>query len=194
MKSKKFNWEIWFEDEKTLEDSFNFYKKKGIIKEEIETENLSGSHLNKSDYNLNFINFLDESNAYFDWIIIGCYYAIYHSALALLSRKGISSKNHLATLCALIKFYYLDNELGLTKEEIELISRSSLEKEEITYFTEAKDKREMASYGIESNFNKIEAIELRDKTIQFVNKCKEILENRGETNKLEGTKKNEPPN
>ena len=77
----------------------------------------------------------------------------------------------------MIKFYYFkENKLSLTKEEIELISKSSLEKQEISYFTEAKDKREIASYGIESNFNKIEAKDLKIKTIQFVNKCKEILE------------------
>jgi len=178
MSLKKFNWKVWFEDEKILEDSFNFYKKKMIIKEEIETENLSKSHLKKADYNLNFINFLEKENAFFDWIIVGCYYTIYHSALALLSNRGISSKNHLATLCSLIKFYYSkEGGATLTKEEIELISKSSLEKQEINYFTEAKDKREIASYGIDSNFNKIGAKDLKKKTIQFVNKCKEILEN-----------------
>lgn len=177
MSLKKFDWKVWFEDEKVLEDSFSFYKRKSIIKEETETENLSKSHLKKADYNLNFINFLEEKNAFFDWIIVGCYYTIYHSALALLSKKGVSSKNHLATLCSLIKFYYSkEDKFSLTREEIELILKSSLEKQEISYFTEAKNKRETASYGIDNNFNKIEARDLKIKTIQFVNKCKEILE------------------
>jgi uncharacterized protein (UPF0332 family) len=176
MNSKRFEWKIWFENNDILDNSFNFYKKRGIIKEEIETENLSKSHIKKADYNLNFINFLEKEDAFFDWMIVGCYYVIYHSSLALLSKKGISSKNHLATLCSLIKFYYSKKEeIGLTKEEIELISRSSLEKQEISYFTEAKDKRELASYGISSSFNKIEALDLKTKTIQFTNRCKEIL-------------------
>ncbi|MFH1209241.1 MAG: hypothetical protein V1663_00420 [archaeon] len=179
MKQKKFDWTIWFNDEKELERSFKFYSKKGWIKEEKETKSLSRSHLKKTDYNLSFINFLEENNVFFDWGIVGCYYAIYHASLALLVKKGVSSKNHLATLCCLIKFYYSQKDKNkLTKEEIELVSKSSLEKEEVTYFTEAKDKRETASYGVNSSFSKIESQDLKQKTIQFVNKCKEILDNK----------------
>jgi uncharacterized protein (UPF0332 family) len=176
MSLKKYNWKIWFENEKILTNSFNFYRKKGVIKEENEKVNLSKSHIKKVNYNLNFINFLEKEDSFYDWMIVGCYYVIYHSSLAILSRKGFSSKNHLATLCSLIKLYYSKgSRIGLTKEEIELISRSSLEKQEISYFTEAKDKRELASYGIDSSFKKVEALDLKIKTIEFANKCKEIL-------------------
>lgn len=92
--------------------------------------------------------------------------------MALISKKGYSSKNHLATLCALIKFYYGK----LNNEDIKLVSISSLEKEEVSYFVYAKEKRETASYGISEEFNKNEAIDLKDKTIQFLNKTREILE------------------
>jgi len=183
MSSKKFDWTIWFENNEELSKSFNFYLKKGLIKEEKETKSLSNSHLNKTNYNLDFINFLEENNVFFDWEVVGCYYAIYHASLALLVKKGYSSKNHLATLCALIKFYYIpekepDNkkEKSLSKEEIELVSISSLEKQEVAYFTEAKDKRETASYGVKSSFKQDETKELKLKTIKFVNKCKLILE------------------
>ena len=78
----------------------------------------------------------------------------------------------MATLCALIKFYY-----GmLNKEDIKLVSVSSLEKEEVSYFVHAKEKRETASYGISEEYNKNEAIDLKEKTIQFLNKTREILE------------------
>jgi len=115
----------------------------------------------------------ENGKRFYDWIIVGCYYAIYHASLALLSTKGYSSKNHLATLCALIYLYY---EGEITKEDIELIAESSIEKEEVTYFVEAKNKRETASYGISEEFSKNEAEKLRIKTIVFVNKVKEILE------------------
>lgn len=36
--------------------------------------------------------------------------------------------------------------------------------------------RETASYGISEEFNKNEAIDLKEKTIQFLNKTREILE------------------
>lgn len=176
MKSKKeFNWQIWLEDVKEVEKSFNFYLKKEAIKQENENEFLPISHLKKAEYNLKFINFLNDNKVFYDWIIIGCYYTIYHSALALITKKGFSSKNHLATLCALIKFYYM-GEKALSKEEIELVSKSSLEKEEVSYFAYAKEKRETASYGLSEEFNKIEAEDLLKKTIQFLNKCREILD------------------
>ncbi len=177
MNIKKFNWTIWLEDEKECDKSFLFYLEKGLLKKEPEKENLSKSHIKKVDYNLDFINFLLEEKKYYDWIIIGCYYTLYHSTLALLGKKGYSSKNHLATLCALIKFYYSsENNKNLTKEDIELIERVSLKKEEIGYFADAKNKRETASYGISEEFEKEEAEELLKKVILFVNKTKSILE------------------
>jgi uncharacterized protein (UPF0332 family) len=124
---KKFNWEIWLENSKEIENSFNFYLKKELIKEEKENEFLPISHLKKAEYNLKFVNFLSESKKFYDWIIVGCYYTIYHSALSLITKKGFSSKNHLATLCTLIRFYYSGEKI-LSREEIELVSKSSLEK------------------------------------------------------------------
>jgi|SRR3989344_2714617 len=175
MNSKRFNWQIWMENYPKLDISFNFYLKKDLIKKEDETIFLSASHLKKAEYNLEFVNLLINNKRFYDWVIIGCYYTIYHSALALITKKGFSSKNHLATLCALIKFYYVGNKV-LNKEEIELVSKSSLQKEEVSYFVYAKEKRETASYGISEEFNRLEAEDIHKKTVQFLNKCREILE------------------
>jgi uncharacterized protein (UPF0332 family) len=172
---KKFDWRIWLEKPKKVEESFNFYLKKGVLKGEKEKNLLSASHLRKAEYNFKFVNFLEDNKRFYDWIIVGCYYTIYHSALALITKKGFSSKNHLSTLCALIKLYYVQ-ERALTKEEIDLVSKSSLEKEEVSYFAYAKEKRETASYGLSEEFNKREAEGLLKKTIQFLNKTREILE------------------
>ncbi len=182
--SKMFKWEKWIENNEECKKAFEAYLEEGTIKEEEEKENLTKSHLKKTDYNLDFINNLLKQKKFYGWAIVGCYYAIYHASLALLSAKGHSSKNHLATLCALIYFYCNKPEKGeedeeekrLGKEDIELVAKSSLDKEEVTYFVEAKNKRETASYGISEEFSKDEAEKLRVKTIIFVNKVKEILE------------------
>lgn len=168
-----FKWEKWIQEKEECKSSFEYYLKEEYIQLEEEKENLSKSHLKKVDYNLDFVNNLLKQKKFYDWVIVGCYYAIYHASLALLSIKGYSSKNHLATLCALINFYY-DNKLDA--EDIELINKSSLDKEEVTYFVEAKSKRETASYGISEEFNKNEAKKLKVKMIIFINKVKEILE------------------
>jgi uncharacterized protein (UPF0332 family) len=172
MNQKKFNWEIWLTNPEEIKNSFKFYSNKRIIKQEGEKDYLSKSHLKKAEDNFKFVNFLEENKSFYNWMIVGCYYTIYHCALALITKKGYSSKNHLATLCALIKFYYG----RLNEEEIKLVSVSSLEKEEVSYFVYAKEKRETASYGISEKFNKNEAIDLKEKTIQFLNKTREILE------------------
>ncbi len=176
MKAKKLIWQKWIENKKTCEKSFNFYLKKGVIKSELEREFLSKSHINKANSNIDFVNSLLKGKRFYDWAIVGCYYAIYHASLSLLSKKGYSSKNHLASLCSLIYFYYSSSkESTLNNEDIELIIKSSIEKQEVSYFVEAKDKRETASYGIQQ-YNKNEAEELIKKTIFFVNKSKQILE------------------
>lgn len=174
--TKRFEWEVWIDDREECKKAFDRYLERKVINREQEKENLSRSHIRKTDYNLDFINFLMENGAFYDWIITGCYYSIYHAALALLSKKGYSSKNHTATLCALIYLHYNLEDNGLKKEDIELVAKSSLEKEEVSYFVEAKDKRETASYGVSEEFGKEEAINLKDKTIQFINKVRRILE------------------
>jgi len=176
MKQRKFKWEIWMENKKECETAFYSYINKGIIKSEEEKQNLSKSHLKKTDYNLDFINHMLDEKRFYDWVIVGCYYAIYHASLALLSIRGYSSKSHLATLCSLIYLYYDNNKKKLlNKEDIELVAESSLEKQEVSYFVEAKNKRETASYGISEEFNKNEAEKLKEKTILFVNKVKKII-------------------
>ena len=174
-----FKWERWIGNKEGCEEVFEDYLKEDVIKREEEKENLTKSHLKKTDYNLDFINNLLRQKKFYDWVIVGCYYAIYHSSLALLSKKGYSSKTHLATLCALIHLCHREQkeENTLSEEDIELVAKSSLDKEEVTYFVEAKNKREAASYGVSEEFSKSEAEKLKVKTILFVNKVKEILEN-----------------
>ena len=87
-----------------LTENIKFYlEKQTLSKIERNIFEIKG-HLNKAQHNLEFINDLNEEK-YPDWILVGCYYAIYQSALALLINKGFFSKNHDATLCVLIKEY-----------------------------------------------------------------------------------------
>ncbi len=93
-----FEWERLIEDKDLCEKNLLIYLRKGVIKKEEEKESLTKSRLNKTNYNLDFVNFLSEQKRFYDWIIVGCYYTIYQASLALLSTKGYSSKNHSATL------------------------------------------------------------------------------------------------
>src|SRR3989338_6549054 len=61
-------------------------------------------HIAKAQHNLNFLNEIKEE--YDDWSLIVCYYTVYQMALSLILTKGFFSKNHDATLCVLIKYFY----------------------------------------------------------------------------------------
>ncbi|HLC86712.1 MAG TPA: hypothetical protein VJH65_00330 [Candidatus Nanoarchaeia archaeon] len=86
--------------------------------------------------------------------------------------KGYSTKDHLVTLLILIREFY---KKELSREEIEIVGNTTIEKEEVLYYIEAKTKRNKASYSTQKIFDANEAETLRTKAISFVNKVKEII-------------------
>jgi uncharacterized protein (UPF0332 family) len=145
------------EDNTLISEKIRQYiEEKTIRRQSIDKEEIKG-HLLKADHNLKFVkDNLDLE--YFDWCII---------------LKGYYSKNHDATLCILIKEYY---KKGINAEEIELLNKF-LDYSEITFYVQAKEKRENASYSTKIKFDKIIVNELRIKAALFVDKAKQIIEN-----------------
>ncbi|MBU2634244.1 MAG: hypothetical protein KJ674_03280 [Nanoarchaeota archaeon] len=158
------------EDQKYLESKIDYYKNNKIITKQIINDEEVKGHLEKANHNLMFVN--DNLKKFSDWSIVGCYYVAYHIALALILKKGFSSKNHDATLCLLINYYYMN---GLNLEDIELLNKTYLDNEDILFYLESKIERERASYSSQIDFDKKNINNLRLKTVLFVNKCKEIL-------------------
>jgi uncharacterized protein (UPF0332 family) len=146
-----------------------FIQRKVLFKQKISKQEIQG-HILKAEHNSRFVSTIIEKE-YFDWAITGCYYSVYHSALALIQSKGFTSKNHFATLCVLIKEFY-DNELS--KYHIEIFS-NLLDYEEILFYVESKNKREEASYSSKIIFDKNYVEELRVNTALFLSKAKDIL-------------------
>ena len=66
---------------------------------------LVNSHIKKARHNLEFFKLNKEYSKFNDWLIVTLYYSLYHSALALITNKNYSSKNHYATIIVLIKEY-----------------------------------------------------------------------------------------
>ena len=155
-----------------VDKKIDFYiRKKALVKQEFDEAEMKG-HIEKAEHNSNFIQDTLKQE-YTDWAIVGCYYASYHIALALLLKKGFSSKNHDATLCILIKYYYQN---GLSRDDIELINRTYLDNNDILFYVQSKNEREKASYSSQIVFDKKLVSGLRLKTLLFVNKGKEIIE------------------
>ena len=158
------------ENQTLLQEKIIFFLDAGIItKESISSEEVRG-HILKAENTLRFIS-ENIQLGFLDWSITGCYYASYHAALALILTKGYFSRNHLATLCILIKEFY---KKGLDKEDIEMLSKF-LDYHDIMFYVESKNKREDATYSTRLLFDKKEVEDARLKAVLFVNKIKGIL-------------------
>ena len=143
-----------------------FIEEKTLKMQPAEEEEVKG-HMLKADHNLRFVS-ENIRLGFLDWAITGCYYACYHAALSLIITKGYTSKNHLATLCVLIKHFY---QKGLGKEDIEILS-GLLDYSDLLFYVESKNKREDAAYSTKTKFDKKEAEQLRIKAAMFVTKIK----------------------
>jgi len=148
-----------------------FARKEILRKQAIDSAEING-HILKAENNLRFVSEIIKLKFY-DWAITGCYYACYHAASALILEKGYSSKNHLATLCVLIKEFY---KKGLTAEDIELFSQF-LDYQDVLFYVESKNKRENATYSTKTIFEKNEAEKLRINASIFINKLINIIKN-----------------
>lgn len=155
-------------DEKVQE----LFEKKLLFMQSLDKEEVQG-HIIKAEHNLRFI-VENIKLRFFDWAIVGCYYACYHAALGLILTKGYTSKNHLATLCVLIKEFY---KKELTKEDIELVS-AFLDYHDVLFYVESKAKRESATYSTKTLFSIKEVEKLRYQTVLFVQKLKAIVSNK----------------
>ncbi len=148
----------------------NYLKQRILVNQRGEDAEING-YAAKAEHNAQFVkDTLDDG--YSDWAIVGCYYAAYHMALALILKKGFSSKNHDVTLCVLIKEYYSKELSGL---DIELLNRVYLDNEDILFYVKTKEEREKASYSSQIAFDKKNVDDLRLKTLEFVRKAQNIL-------------------
>jgi len=178
---KKPDWKVWLSDKKECKSWLDGYIKKKILKK---SQDESKLHLRKTDHNLTFANWIIEKHKdeipkvfgkdmFYDWVISIYYYAIYHSALALMSREGFISKNHSATLSFLIYHHY-HAQKALEKEDVELIA-SSLAREDIETLGFSKELRERACYNVNELFEKKLAENIREQAVEFANKIRVLL-------------------
>lgn len=180
---RKPDWKTWLKNRNECKSWLDNYLGKRILKKCPDNSKL---HIRKTDHDLNFANWILEKHkteipAYFgkdtfyDWVINIYYYAIYHTALALMSKEGYASKSHSATLCFLIYHHY-HSQGSLDAEDVELIA-SSLDKEDIEIIGFSKELREKASYGVHESFRQRLAKYIRKDAIKFINKIKFLLKN-----------------
>lgn len=159
-----------FADKKFLEKELNFLIKKKHIKIIQENKELAQAHIKKARHNLEFYKLNKQYNKFNDWLIVTLYYALYHSALALITNKNYSSKNHYATILILIKEY------SITKDEARLLNELSINKEDAELYTRLKEDRKDASYATNIKFNQKIITDYENKVLDFINKTEELIQ------------------
>lgn len=139
---------------------------------------LSEGHIKKADHNLIVMTDLNKLG-HEDWVVISAYYAMYQSAMALLTKIGLESKDH-ATTAAVLEYFFDEqiskeligkfNELKERKDKIEAIR---INEKYIDYLWKIKRVRETVQYGISINYKETDVVmgNARD----FVSKIKLVL-------------------
>jgi len=176
------------ENEEYCKEVFNFFIKKGVIKKT--NSALFEKYLNKSLNNLEFGNFILSEHklsikrklkrkSFYDWCVVIYYYSLYHAVLALISKAGFESKNHIASISAMTYIYYHKKNV-LKKEDIQfIINNLQIGGEEIKFIAHSKEEREKASYRVDEDFDLRLAKDSQEKTAEIVNKIKDILKEGG---------------
>lgn len=140
--------------------------------------NLVKAHIDKADHNLVVMTDLDKLG-HSDWVVITAYYSMYHSAIAVLSKIGLDSKDHTTTVAVLEYFFgekieksLLDrfDELKEKKDKLEAIK---IEEKYIDYLWKTKKTRETMQYGIATTYKETDII--IDNAREFVTKIKLLL-------------------
>ncbi|HLD55445.1 MAG TPA: DNA-binding protein [Candidatus Nanoarchaeia archaeon] len=158
-----------FSDKEYLESELTFFINKKQIKIIEENKELVYSHLKKARHNIEFYKLNKQYSKFNDWLIVTLYYSLYHCALALITNKRCSSKNHYATILILIKEY------AITKEEAELFNQLSINKEDAKLYTNLKDDRHDASYATNIKFNENIVSDYENRVLNFMNKTEELI-------------------
>jgi len=139
---------------------------------------LCDGHIKKADHNLIVMTDLNRLK-HEDWVVIAAYYAMYQSALALLSKIGLESKDHATTVAVLQYFFDRQiskeliekfNELKERKDKIEAIV---IEEKYIDYLWKIKRARETVQYGISVTYKETDTI--MNNARDFVSKIKLVI-------------------
>ncbi|MBS3174752.1 DNA-binding protein [Candidatus Woesearchaeota archaeon] len=159
-----------FSDKEYLEKEINFFVTKKQIKKIENNKELVNAHVKKSRHNLEFYKLNKEYTKFNDWLIVTLYYSLYRSALALITNRNYSSKNHYATILILIQEY------AITKDEARLLDELSINKEDAELYTNLKDDRHDASYATNIKFSQEIIKDYENQVLDFVNKTEELIQ------------------
>ena len=136
------------------------------------------SHVDKADHNLIVMTDLDKLG-HSDWVVITAYYSMYHSAMAVLSKIGLDSKDHATTVAVLEYFFGKKIEKSLLdrfdelKEKKDKLETVKIEEKYIDDLWKTKKTRETMQYGVATTYKETDII--IDNAREFVTRIKLLL-------------------
>ena len=158
-----------FSNKSYLEKEISLFMNKKQIKAIAENKELVQAHIKKARHNLEFYKLNKEHHKFNDWLIVTLYYSLYHCALALITNRNYSSKNHYATILLLIKEY------SITKNEARLLNELSINKDDAELYTSLKGDRHDASYATNIKFSQEIINNYENQVLDFMNKTEELI-------------------
>src|SRR3989344_1792738 len=183
-KMKKPDWNLWIKSKSECRKWYGYYRKHGMLKKNtMKPEN----YIKKAVHNIDFSNWLLDMHKneipsvfgdqkFYDWVIIGYYYTIYHASLALIASKKLASKSHFATLSAIIMLFY--HEKKISKEDVEVMAESmnmTIDKDDIEAIIESKSLRERASYNVGYEFDEALVKRAQNNAVKFMQKVRDVI-------------------
>ncbi len=131
-------------------------------------DKLSKEHIEKAKHNLKAADYNVQGH-FDDWAVSQSYYAMYHTLLAILFKKGFESKNHECTIST-VEFLIEVKEISLSMEDMSFIRTT----EQMTT-KDAKSLREEFQYGTKTDVNNAILTELLQKSKAIVEKVEVML-------------------
>ena len=116
------------------------------LKEAKPDNDLAQKHLEKSEYNTNVMELLEQSKKY-DWALNVGFYAIYHCFLGILAKYGYESKNQSCSITALLKLIE-DKKLEFDKDLILQFDTLDVDKEAVS--PTVRESRELSTYNVKT--------------------------------------------
>ena len=171
-----------------MDNQIKYLISQGHIAKDNSVKALSKKYLQKAKNNFSTMRLLSEVNSNKEarvllnvppdynsdeWIVITGYYAMYAAALALISKIGYRSKNHTATLI-LLENSFIKRRL-ISEEDLSILRKAMIQKEEIEKLSDARHKREIAQYSVTKQTTKEIAERIKKDAYDFINKVESII-------------------
>lgn len=112
-----------------------------------------------------------------EWVAITGYYAMYMASQAALAKAGYRSSSHEGTIAALEELFVKKEKLE--PEYLKMLKNAQLEEKFVSDLRIAKERRQVAQYGVTKETSNEIAESIREDAPKFVNRIDLLLEQIG---------------